>query len=62
MINTNHQIAENHSLAERNVDAETKQPVSASSRHMENVRVLNENSKLVRRYSFDDNGGGYTGL
>jgi hypothetical protein len=26
------------------------------------LKRLDENSKLVRRYSFDDNGGGYLGL
>ena len=26
------------------------------------VKLVNENSKLFRRYSFDDNGGGYIGL
>jgi hypothetical protein len=25
-------------------------------------QAIDENSKLVRRYSLDDNGGGYTGL
>jgi hypothetical protein len=25
-------------------------------------KTLDENHKLVRRYSFDDNGGGYMGL
>jgi hypothetical protein len=62
MNNTNHQITENHRLSDRNVDVEVKQPVVAPNRHMENVRILNENNKIVRRFSFDDNGGGYTGL
>lgn len=26
------------------------------------IKLVNENSKLFRRYSFDDNGGGYIGL
>lgn len=26
------------------------------------LKKLDENHKLVRRYSFDDNGGGYLGL
>jgi hypothetical protein len=26
------------------------------------LKKLDENNKLVRRYSFDDNGGGYLGL
>lgn len=26
------------------------------------VPAIDENHKLVRRYSFDDNGGGYSGL
>jgi len=25
-------------------------------------RILEENNKITRRYSFDDNGGGYQGL
>jgi hypothetical protein len=27
-----------------------------------NLFKIDENHKLVRRYSFDDNGGGYSGL
>jgi hypothetical protein len=27
-----------------------------------NLKKFDENHKLVRRYSFDDNGGGYRGL
>ena len=27
-----------------------------------NFKKLDDNHKLVRRYSFDDNGGGYLGL
>ena len=26
------------------------------------IKLVTENSKLFRRYSFDDNGGGYIGL
>ena len=28
----------------------------------EGLKKLDDNHKLVRRYSFDDNGGGYLGL
>ena len=63
MNNTNDQTEETHRLTARNVDVELKQLViHASNRHIEYVRLLNENSQLIRRYSFDDNGGGYAGL
>jgi hypothetical protein len=29
---------------------------------LDNLKKLDDNHKLVRRYSFDDNGGGYRGL
>jgi hypothetical protein len=35
--------------------------VTASSTQ-DKLKKLDENHKLVRRYSFDDNGGGYLGL
>ena len=28
----------------------------------DDLKKLDDNNKLVRRYSFDDNGGGYLGL
>lgn len=49
----------NHS-AENNVKAQLiagTQPNTES-----NFVKLDDNNKLVRRYSFDDNGGGYRGL
>lgn len=36
--------------------------VTTSSSTDVNLRKLDDNNKLVRRYSFDDNGGGYLGL
>ena len=41
-----------------------KAKLIASSRHEANQLYvkLDDNHKLVRRYSFDDNGGGYRGL
>jgi hypothetical protein len=29
---------------------------------VEGTKKLDDNAKIVRRYSFDDNGGGYLGL
>jgi hypothetical protein len=28
----------------------------------EPIQVMDENTKIIRRHSFDDNGGGYQGL
>lgn len=37
--------------------------VITTAPHTENkITKLNDNDKLMRRYSFDDNGGGYLGL
>jgi len=36
--------------------------VTTAEKTENNLKKLDENHKLVRRYSFDDNGGGYIGL
>ncbi|HTM93279.1 MAG TPA: hypothetical protein VL095_12725 [Flavisolibacter sp.] len=36
--------------------------VATSSSTDGKLRKLDDNNKLMRRYSFDDNGGGYRGL
>jgi hypothetical protein len=36
--------------------------IVANTETKEGLEKLDDNHKLVRRYSFDDNGGGYLGL
>jgi hypothetical protein len=36
--------------------------VTSASKTEKKLTKLDDNHKLVRRYSFDDNGGGYLGL
>lgn len=62
MKNITSRVHKEHMTTTSNVQAETKQAVSHATHSIEKARLLNENNKLVRRYSFDDNGGGYAGL
>jgi hypothetical protein len=36
--------------------------VTTADKAENNFKKIDDNHKLVRRYSFDDNGGGYQGL
>ncbi|GEM_PF-3069321 len=36
--------------------------IAPAAEKVNTIKKLDDNHKLVRRYSFDDNGGGYLGL
>ena len=63
MKNTTQRLRNDRRNVSSEMPATTKQPILQSDKHAaDKAGLLNEKSKLVRRYSFDDNGGGYAGL
>lgn len=62
MKNTTQRIHQENRITVSNVQTKTMQAFVQVTHSMEKAKLLNERNKLLRRYSFDDNGGGYAGL
>jgi len=60
--NSNQQVIEAREAVLSTIKTSTKKNKSEDVDTTVMIKLATENSKLFRRYSFDDNGGGYVGL